>query len=80
VEIEQLERLLTPRQVAELEGCSMTTVYGRLADGSYQAIKDGAKTLITASSIARRREKLPKAEYGLRRGIKGIPSREHFAG
>ena len=27
----ELERLLTPRQVAEIEGCSITSVYARLA-------------------------------------------------
>jgi len=69
-----IERLLTPRQVAELESCSITTVYDRLATGSYTAIKDGVKTLITASSIVRRRESLPLAQYGRRKGIKGIPA------
>jgi excisionase family DNA binding protein len=69
------ERLLTPRQVAELEGCSLTTVYKRLTDGEYSAIKDGVKTLISSASIARRREALPKAEYGLRKGVFGVPSK-----
>jgi excisionase family DNA binding protein len=68
-----LEQLLTPRRVAELEGCSLTTVYKRLTDGEYSAVKDGTKTLISAESVARRRESLPKAEYGLRRGAKGVP-------
>jgi excisionase family DNA binding protein len=69
-----LEQLLTPRRVAELEGCSLTTIYKRLADGDYTAVKDGMKTLISAESVARRRERLPKAEYGLRKGVLGIPS------
>ena len=34
-----LEQLLTPRRVAELEGCSLTTVYKRLTDGEYTAVK-----------------------------------------
>jgi excisionase family DNA binding protein len=72
--MEKLERLLTPRQVAELEGCSNTTVYERLAAGEYEAVKDGVKTLILTSSVARRRESLPKAQYGKRKGIKGIPT------
>jgi len=72
-QMEKLERLLTPRQVAELEGCSLTTVYDRLTDGSYEAIKDGVKTLIPESSVARRRASLPKAQYGARKGIRGVP-------
>jgi hypothetical protein len=70
-----IDQLLTPRRVAELEGCSLTTVYKRLGDGEYEAVKDGVKTLITAASVARRRESLPKAEYGLRKGTFGIPSK-----
>jgi excisionase family DNA binding protein len=68
----EIERLLSPRQVAELEGCSLTTVYKRLTDGEYTAVKDGSKTLISTESVARRRERLPKAQYGLRAGVKGI--------
>jgi excisionase family DNA binding protein len=74
-----LERRLTPRQVAELEGCSNTTVYKRLLDGEYDAVKDGVKTLITAESVARRRERLPKAVFGARKGIRGIPSKAEAA-
>jgi excisionase family DNA binding protein len=70
-----LDQLLTPRRVAELEGCSLTTVYKRLTDGEYAAIKDGVKTLIPAASVARRRESLPKAEYGLRKGTFGVPAK-----
>jgi excisionase family DNA binding protein len=73
--MDQLERLLTPRQVAGLEGCSLTTVYKRLTDGEYTAVKDGVKTLIPAASVARRRESLPQAEFGARKGIRGIPSK-----
>jgi hypothetical protein len=68
--------LLTPRRVAELESCSLTTVYKRLSDGEYTAVKDGPnKTLISAASVARRRESLPKAEYGLRKGTFGVPAK-----
>jgi excisionase family DNA binding protein len=70
-----LDQLLTPKRVAELEGVSLTTVYARLADGSYQAVKDGNMTRISAASVARRRESLPKAEYGARRGVFGIRSK-----
>jgi len=54
--MDHLERLLTPRQVAELEGCSLTT-----------------------ASVAGRRESLPKAKYGLRKGTFGIPSKAEAA-
>jgi excisionase family DNA binding protein len=67
-----LDQLLTPRRVAELEGCSLTTVYKRLTDGEYEAVKDGVKTLIPAASVARRRESLPKATYGARKGAFGV--------
>jgi excisionase family DNA binding protein len=70
-----IDQLLTPRRVAELEGISLTTVYKRLTDGEYEAVKDGVKTLITAASVARRRESLPKAEYGLRKGTFGVPAK-----
>jgi excisionase family DNA binding protein len=70
-----LDQLLTPRRVAELEGCSLTTVYKRLTDGEYEAVKDGVKTLIPAASVARRREGLPRAEYGRRAGRFGVPSK-----
>jgi len=43
-----------------------------LSAGEYEALKDGIKTLITAESVARRRERLPKAEYGRRAGVKGV--------
>jgi hypothetical protein len=69
----ELERLLTPRQVSELEGVSLTTIYDRLAAGAYDAIKDGNMTRIRASSVARRRASLPKAQYGARKGIRGVP-------
>ena len=70
--MDHLEQLLTPRQVAELEGCSLTTVYKRLADGEYAAVKDNLKTLISSTSVARRRASLPKAQYGTRKGIFGV--------
>jgi len=54
----------------------LTTVYGRLADGTYEAVKDGTKTLILPSSITRRREGLPKAQYNVRKGVRGVPKRQ----
>jgi excisionase family DNA binding protein len=70
-----IDQLLTPRRVAELEGCGITTVYQRLKDREYEAVKDGRKTLITAESVARRRKKLPSAQYGIHTGIKGFRGR-----
>ena len=75
----RLERMLTPRQVCELEAISLTTVYFRLADGSYKGFKDGKKTLITESSVARRRETLRRAKYGVRKGIRGIQPKAEAA-
>jgi excisionase family DNA binding protein len=63
-----LDQLLTPRQVAELEGCRLTTIYKRLTAGEYEAVKDGKRTLIPAASVARRRESLPKATFGASKG------------
>jgi predicted DNA-binding transcriptional regulator AlpA len=49
----EIEKLLTIKQVCELDGCGPTTVYDRLIKGEYQAFKDGSKkTLITSSSVA----------------------------
>ena len=70
--MDQLERLLTPRQVAGLEGCSLTTVYKRLQYGEYDAVKDGRKTLISEESVLRRRQSLSKATYGARKGTFGV--------
>ncbi len=69
------DRLFTPRQLAELEGCGLTSIYKRLANGEYEAVKDGTKTLIPAASVARRRESLPKAKFGTRKGTFGIPAK-----
>jgi hypothetical protein len=70
----RLECLLKPRVVARVEGCSLTTVYKRLASGEYEGFKDGPMTLVTEASIVRRREKLIKATYGARKGVKGVPT------
>ena len=69
-----LERLLKPRVVARVEGVGLTTIYKRLARGEYDAVRDGPMTFITETSIVRRREKLIKAVYGARKGIKGVPT------
>jgi len=66
------DQFFGPRQVAVLEGCSPTRVYKRLLAGEYEAIKDGPKTLISGRSILKRRERLPKAEFGARKGIRGV--------
>jgi hypothetical protein len=46
-----VQRLLTPRQVAELEGVGQTEIYKRLALGQYDALKDGKRTKITEASV-----------------------------
>jgi hypothetical protein len=70
-----VQRLLTPRQVAELEGVGQTEIYKRLALGQYDALKDGKRTKITEASVLRRRANLPKAQYNVRKGIRGFPSK-----
>lgn len=52
------DRLYSPREVCELEGCCMATFYSRMAKGQYDAYKDGPKkTAITGASILERRRK-----------------------
>ena len=52
-----------PKQVAALEGCGLTTVFDRVRNGEYDAIRDGNLTLITEESIERRRANLRPASY-----------------
>ena len=58
-----LEQLLSPATVAKLEDCSVTTVFKRLRDREYTAIRDGVRTKIFASSVEARRAGLPVATY-----------------
>jgi hypothetical protein len=67
-----IKRLLTPKQVAEIDGVGLTSVYRRLSQGEYVAVKDGRQTKIIEESVARRRESLPPAKYGARRGTFGV--------
>lgn len=68
------DKLYSTRETGELDGgVSNTTVFKRLLLGQYTAYKDGARTFITGESILRRRKNLPKAQFGLRRGVKGVP-------
>jgi excisionase family DNA binding protein len=76
METAMIKRLLTPRQVAEIDGVGMTTVYRRLSLGEYDGVKDGRQTKISEESIMRRRASLPKATYGARKGVFGIPKVE----
>jgi hypothetical protein len=41
--MQEIERMVTPRQAAEAEGRGITTIYKRLARGEYDAVKDEAK-------------------------------------
>jgi hypothetical protein len=63
--METPEPLLTIKQTAALEGCSVAEIYNRLARSEYHAVKDGdRKTLIPQSSVvARRAAKLKPASY-----------------
>ena len=63
--METPEQLLTIKQTAALEGCSVAEIYNRLARCEYSAVKDSdRKTLIPQSSvIARRAAKLKPAVY-----------------
>jgi hypothetical protein len=70
-----IKRLLSPKEVAEIDGVGMTTIFRRLSLGEYDGVKDGRQTKITEESVLRRREGLPKAEYGLRRGVFGVPTK-----
>jgi hypothetical protein len=54
---------LSVKETAAVERCGVSTVWERLAAGEYEAIKDGAKTLITVKSIQKRREGLLPATY-----------------
>ena len=54
---------LSPKLTAIVECCGLATIYERLADGTYSAIKDGHATKITTESIKRRRESPPRAQY-----------------
>jgi len=68
-------RLFGPKQVQFIDNCGPTTFWARLARGEYTALRDGRKVKVPGWSILQRRERLPKAEVGSRRGIRGIPSK-----
>jgi hypothetical protein len=71
----EIKRLLTPKQVMELDGIGQTAFYKRCAAGEYVCVKDGQRTKVTEESVLRRREGLPKAEYNVRTGVRGV---QHF--
>jgi hypothetical protein len=54
---------VTIKQVAASEGCCVSRVYQRLASGEYQAVKDGARTLVLWSTVKARRAKLNPAKF-----------------
>jgi hypothetical protein len=54
---------LPPKLTAVVESCALSTVNDRLARNEYQALKDGAKTIITTESILERRARLQRAKY-----------------
>jgi hypothetical protein len=71
------DRLFTMRQAAEIEGVGLTTIFNRVRRGEYEVLEDGTRNRkITGRSILCRREThLRPAKYGLRAGIKGVPSK-----
>lgn|SRR5262249_22766486 len=71
------DRLYTKRQTAELEGVGFTTLHHRCRRDEYEVIEDGTRNKkIAGRSILRRRElHLRPAKYGVRAGVRGIPSK-----
>jgi hypothetical protein len=64
VVVEPLEPwALSPKQTAIVENCGLSVVYERLANGEYDAFKDGTRTKITVASIRQRRASLPLATF-----------------
>jgi hypothetical protein len=68
---------LRPKETARAESSSLAEVYNRLNRGEYDALKDGASTLITIESIKRRRAaklkpaRFPDVVAGIRKGKRG---------
>jgi hypothetical protein len=60
-----------------MEGVGLTTIFNRVRRGEYEVLEDGTRNRkITGRSILCRREThLRPAKYGLRAGIKGVPSK-----
>src|SRR5215510_6364139 len=54
---------LAPKLAAIVEDCAVSVIYERLANGQYEAVKDGTRTKVTTESIKRRRASLPRAEF-----------------
>ena len=64
VVVEPLEPwALSPKETAIVENCGLSVVYERLANGEYDAVKDGTRTKILMQSIKRRRGSLPPATF-----------------
>jgi hypothetical protein len=57
---------LTIAKTTEVTSESRSTVYNHLADGTYEAVKSGKKTLILYASIKRRFDTLPRAVFKAR--------------
>ena len=71
------DRLYRKQETATLEGIGMTSLHHRICRGEYEVVTDGtSQPKITGRSILRRREQhLRPATYGLRAGIRGVPSK-----
>ena len=54
---------LSIKEVARSEGCCVASVYIRLSNGEYRAMKDGRRTLVLWESVKARRAKLQPAKF-----------------
>lgn len=52
-------KLFSPKQFSEINGHSLSHTYNLIASGKIKALKNGAKTVITAEEAARYQASLP---------------------
>jgi hypothetical protein len=69
-DLEKLARELPPfmsvNKTMDVAQCCRATLYKRLHQGRYAAVKDGRKTKIITSTVIRDMASLPAAEFGAR--------------
>lgn len=63
IDLDQAGEVVTINELCAVEAASRATITRRLRRGEYEAVKDGAKTLIRVASIRARRAALPVASY-----------------
>jgi excisionase family DNA binding protein len=59
---------LTIQEAVRISGLSRSELYRRLSDGKVQAVKSGARTLITMDSLRAHLASLPVATFRAPRG------------